>query len=381
MIKVLIIIPTLYGGGAEKNARYLYKFLSSSEYQVQIVTFSEYSRDFDVVQIEPDNWLTVNLAIFRLIFRYNSLKKVKLNFEPNISISFLPMANLLNILTRKTESVACSIRNNPKMGANRLFKWIVYKSCLIFSGKVVMPSMGLPSKLDLFFFRKKILFIRNPLEIKTNMFSRNHLSSDQLKFRIVMIGSLTTQKNHIAAIRVMKYLQEFVPLLKLEIRGVGKLNNHLVNKIKDFDLTEKVVLAGFVDNNHNSIDNFDIVLHLSQYEGMPNALIEAIENGVDLISTDCRFGPRELIANINDYKKELNYPYIGEYGILIDKIKSNNRLELNNEEKSLASILIDYYCHSSSKFPFNRSIDHLSDFEIHNVRYNWIQIVKGSVLK
>lgn len=62
-------------------------------------------------------------------------------------------------------------------------------------------------------------------------------------------------------------------------------------------LTERVELAGVTNNVKDVLLNSDLFVMTSNYEGMPNALIEAMATGLPCISTDCPTGPSDLISN------------------------------------------------------------------------------------
>src|SRR5699024_8377511 len=75
-----------------------------------------------------------------------------------------------------------------------------------------------------------------------------------------------------------------------------KLRNELNNYIKKKNLKNNVFLPGRVNNIEEKIRNASLFVLSSRYEGMPNALMEAMALGLPCISTDCSIGgPRELI--------------------------------------------------------------------------------------
>ena len=100
----------------------------------------------------------------------------------------------------------------------------------------------------------------------------------------------------------------------LKIYGEGVLRGALENKISEFNLEESAFLMGEKDNIKDEIYKEGIFVLSSDYEGMPNALMEAMALGIPCISTDCPCGgPKYLIKN----KKN---------GILVD-INDKNQLK------------------------------------------------------
>ena len=61
----------------------------------------------------------------------------------------------------------------------------------------------------------------------------------------------------------------------------------------------------------------DCFIFTSLWEGLPMTLIEALSMNLPIISTDCKTGPREILCPEIDLKKEIQYPYLGEYAVLI----------------------------------------------------------------
>lgn len=61
-------------------------------------------------------------------------------------------------------------------------------------------------------------------------------------------------------------------------------------------LGDRVIVAGFKPNPYPWIAGADLLVLCSDYEGMPNVLVEALILGVPIVSTDCPSGPREILG-------------------------------------------------------------------------------------
>ena len=127
--------------------------------------------------------------------------------------------------------------------------------------------------------------------------------------RIVTVGRLKPQKNQKLLIEAFALIYQNYPDFTLEIYGDGVLNQELQNIIDRKKLSNIVFLRGNVDDVFQKIIKASIFVMSSDYEGMPNALIEAMALGLPCISTDCPCGgPRYLIksgvngllCNVND---------------------------------------------------------------------------------
>jgi len=88
------------------------------------------------------------------------------------------------------------------------------------------------------------------------------------------------------------------PDYKLNIYGEGDLRDSLEKNIKSLNLEKKVFLKGTVNNLKDKIYTVSLFILSSNYEGMPNSLMEAMSLGLPVISTDCPCGgPKFLIEN------------------------------------------------------------------------------------
>jgi glycosyltransferase protein len=114
---------------------------------------------------------------------------------------------------------------------------------------------------------------------------------------IVTCGRLTEQKNHKLLIDAFAEVQKIYPFATLKIYGEGVLREKLQNQIESLNLNEKVFLMGATNDVAKALQTADLFVLSSDYEGMPNALMEAMAAGVPCISTDCPCGgPRELFG-------------------------------------------------------------------------------------
>jgi glycosyltransferase involved in cell wall biosynthesis len=83
---------------------------------------------------------------------------------------------------------------------------------------------------------------------------------------------------------------------RLFVLGDGPLREELAARIAASGLADDVALAGFDPNPYRFMARARLLLHASQSEGLPGAIIEAMACGLPVVSTDCDFGPREVIT-------------------------------------------------------------------------------------
>lgn len=143
---------------------------------------------------------------------------------------------------------------------------------------------------------KHSTIIPNPLFIDKNIIDESDTGKGEKI--IAATGRLNKQKNHPLLIKAFKLIHEKHPDYKLIIYGEGPERNRNEVLVKELGLNDCVLLPGAINDVIKTIRNASIYVLSSDFEGMPNALMEAMAVGLPCISTDCPCGgPRELIEN------------------------------------------------------------------------------------
>ena len=129
---------------------------------------------------------------------------------------------------------------------------------------------------------------------------------------LLNVGRLVHQKNQILLIKAMKYLKYKSKIkFKLNIIGNGDLYEFLNENIKKNNLGSNIKIVRNITDPTKFYLKSDYFILSSLYEGLPNALIEAISFKKISLSSDCPTGPREILLNgkagylyeNDDYKK------------------------------------------------------------------------------
>lgn len=142
---------------------------------------------------------------------------------------------------------------------------------------------------------KKMIVVNNPISDSFRNEKKENYSNEIRT--VVTAGRLEAQKDHAFLIRA--FAKAFVdkPEIKLYIYGEGKQKQSLESLIQTLSLQDRVFLMGRSSNILEVLKKTDVFVMTSKYEGMPNALMEAMMLGVPCISSDCKTGPRSLIRN------------------------------------------------------------------------------------
>ena len=119
---------------------------------------------------------------------------------------------------------------------------------------------------------------------------------------IVFIGRIDPQKNPVHLIEAFSKVHIKHPEVKLRMVGSGNLDNQIKELVSELGLNDSVIFDGIRRDMENVYASAAVVALSSDYEGMPNCLIEAIGCGVPVVSYDCPLGPSEIIAqDVNGY--------------------------------------------------------------------------------
>ncbi len=114
---------------------------------------------------------------------------------------------------------------------------------------------------------------------------------------IVSAGRLSRAKNHALLIKAFATISDRYPDYRLVIYGDGPLRQQLEALVEDLGMADKVSLPGYTTFVREKMEQASLFVLTSDWEGMPNALIEAMALGVPCISTDCKGGGARFLIN------------------------------------------------------------------------------------
>lgn len=224
-----------------------------------------------------------------------TVREICKEWKPDVVISFYNDLCALSALaiTGLHISLIYSERNDPnktnQRRSDRIYRKIVERR----ADKIVFQTKG-AQKCYPQYVQNKSIVILNPLD--TTKFPVCDFS--RKKKEIVTIGRLEPQKNQKLLIDAFSIIADELPDYNLVIYGEGSLREKLESHIEQLGLQERVLLPGAKEGIQEYIKDASLFVLSSDYEGIPNALIEAMAIGLPCISTDCSpGGARELIQN------------------------------------------------------------------------------------
>lgn len=298
MRKIAFYINAINGGGAARVMTNLANQYAGQGEQVLFITSfptkEEYQLHESISRINLDVNKISGSFIKRNLFRIYRLRSICKRENPDILISFMAEPNFRAVIATLglSTKTLISVRNVPSFEyAGRKGK-ITARYILPLSDGCVFQTADakkyFPQRLQ-----KKSRVIPNAVSNK--FYTTEHIPKKGL---IVTCGRLEPQKNHSMLIDVFEEFVKMYPEAQLKIYGIGTLQIQLKSKVKERKLGERIHFMGQVEDVPSVLSEADIFVLPSDFEGMPNALMEAMAMGIPCVSTDCPCGgPKELIVD------------------------------------------------------------------------------------
>lgn len=295
-MKIIFVIGSLAGGGAERVVSVLSNEFYNLGHQVTIITLAKdectytLNKGIQRLHIDSDTKIKGLSGLQRVIRLGKCIKRnnsdVVISFTSGISIYVLLVKMMLPF------KVIVSERNDPKRDPrNKLMRKI--RNCLYnLSNGFVFQT---PEAQNYFSdkIKSRSTVISNPIKACLPEPYKGRRAN-----RIVATGRLETQKNYPLLIEAFAEFLVQYPEYILDIYGSGSLEDELHQKVLKLNVAHAVIFKGIVTNWHEKAKDAGMYILTSDYEGMSNALMEAIAIGLPCISSDCPCGgSRYLISN------------------------------------------------------------------------------------
>ncbi|WP_035797337.1 glycosyltransferase [Butyrivibrio sp. MB2005] len=347
-MKILFHLNSMGRGGAEHVVSILSGKFADAGHDVIVATqwFSEneYKLSSKVRRISvgltenEEKAGRIKKAFTRLFKLRNCVKKEK----PDLVISFCAKANFrsaFSLFGTRTPLIV-SVRNNPEVdyAPHKLATRYMEK-------KAVGCVFQTPDAMHYFSedFQKRSTIIFNPID-------ENYLNADTNSSegrvdnskKIVNVGRISDQKNQLLLLKAFNNITKDYPDYSLYIYGdsqEGGILDGLTSYIRENHLEEKVFILPPSSNLKNEIIGSAMFVLSSDFEGMPNALIEAMALGIPSISTDCPCGGSRML--IDDGKSGILTPVCDEKALTDAMLRILNSKEfadtLGNNAKNVVS--------------------------------------------
>lgn len=335
-MKVSFFIGSMSRGGAERVISILANDYCQRGWDVDIVLLLENKVEYDldnrirIVDITKKAGGYLQNAPRWLLGIRRYLRKRK----PDRVVSFIGRINAL-VLTASIGlklPVVVSERNDPKHDGRGAFMQS-YCNCIYHRAKAIVYQNAHEQSCFDKSLESKGCIIPNPVSVAA-------VRDGQLPPIVTTAGRLIEQKNQKVLIDAMAQVHKVHPEVKCRIYGEGSLRQALQTQIDTLSLTDTVTLEGNVKDIHARLAQCGIFALTSDFEGLSNALIEAMMVGLPCITTDYS-GARELITD-------------GENGLVVPMNDADALaaaiLKLIENEDGYADILAEQGKLSGSRF-------------------------------
>ncbi|MCH5228168.1 MAG: glycosyltransferase [Muribaculaceae bacterium] len=344
-----IVCGPLVSGGAERVISIL---LNPFVEEYKTVNLIKWNQGKDFYEINPK----VNVIdftsysksnnIFKKIFKFPSLIK---SLHTDIIISFLTPYSLLvliSIIFTKYKIIVAERLDPRLLPGGDIMRTI--RNILFRRANGILCQTNFIKELYPRYLRKKIKVIYNPIILSKELIgSALNVNKEN---KIVAIGRLHPQKNYNLLIEGFSLFNKINPNYKVEIYGDGVLKDKIQNQIDSKNLHNKIIIKKPTKNVHSEILDAKLFLMTSDYEGMSNALIEAMCLGLPVVSTKVS-GATDLIknkkngilidSNPNDLYEAMKYIITNET-VQTEFGKEGAKLYHQLEVKKISKEWIDY---------------------------------------
>lgn len=298
--RILFAVPQLTDGGAERVVSVWANELSAKGYDVSILVASVSNEDYYTNEKVKVIAMAQNLEQYKGMSggqRYQWLRRFLKEIRPDYIIPFLPAMQVWMMLcswglpVRRIET----IRVNPwKISVSKGVKKMVWRICFKSCYKIILQASD---QAPFFSLReqKKCVLVPNPI---SEIFIDNYkacLSERPTEF--IAAGRVAPQKNYAMMIKAFGLVCKKHTDLRLRIFGAGtpEYTARMQRIIDEEGLGDHVFLMGRTKHIEEEYKKSDFYLMTSDFEGLPNALMEAMASRLVCISTDCKTGLRDLI--------------------------------------------------------------------------------------
>lgn len=295
IMKITFFIGGLSGGGAERVTCNLANFLANRGHEIKVLTMSDdkpsYTIDNKVQRIPllitSERKNIIYNSVLRLYRIVNHLRKSKVDAY----VVMLPVTTILLLRLRfltKAKVIAAE-RVDPAqypVKKQKQLKYLARKADgWVFQIEEERNWYGDATG------KAKVSIIPNAINPD---FIKPAYGGKRQKV-IVTAGRLTEQKNHLLLIKAFAQIYSKFPDHKLIIYGDGPLKEKLLKTTNELSVENDVVLAGYTTSIGEKIKDASLFVLSSDFEGMPNALMEAMVLGLPCVSTDCDGGGAKFL--------------------------------------------------------------------------------------
>lgn len=322
---LIIFMPSIDGGGVEKNLILIANYLSNYIKNITLITFDNKFNSFFKKNIKIINSKCQKNRKYSKYIKYFIciILLIKVIIQNKSSLVFSFQANIYCCMLKTFFKFNLIVRSNTSpSGWNKNFiKKLIFKYFIKKANAIIVNSSDFKKELDKNLNVNSEL-IYNPLNIKDILkLSKKKITKkiySKNAIKIINIARFTDQKDHLTLLKAFVIAKQKVNC-ELVLLGYGSNETKIKEFVNKYDISSCVKILKFDTNPYKYLAKADIFILTSLYEGLPNVLLEALALKKIVISTNCPTGPAEILEN-------------GKYGALF-KIQ---------DYRTLSKIIVNY---------------------------------------
>lgn len=300
--RAAVILPNFNGGGAERLTVDVMAGFVARGIAVDLVLLE---RKGDLLPLVPEGVRVIDLKVPRLRSAAGALRRYMRETRPDAVLA------LMWPLTFMTIVAATGLRHRPRVvvveqvtllkqyAASKLTIAQVRLTLALgyrFADAVTAASGALAKEVaELALLPQcRVQTIYNPIPPPLRSADGGDAWAGVLGKRIVTVGRLTAQKNHPLLLRAFAALARDTDAT-LAIVGIGNERANLEAMARDLGISGRLLLPGFTMAPGDWYAGADLFVLSSDYEGFGNVVVEALHCGLPVVTTDCPFGPSEIV--------------------------------------------------------------------------------------
>lgn len=306
-LRVMLIISSLAGGGAERVIVDLAHFLAERGYSVTVGTLEgdradHFSLSLAVHRVRTDIMWESGGPLEKIVGtlrRLRMIRRLVVSARPDVVISFIEMTNVrvLVSLIGTGIPVVVSERTDPRHHHVGGVWHFMRRNSYRIAARVVVQTENVAQWARSWLSAKRVVVIPNAVRRISDTPSSCR-PSGMPQGRIVLgMGRLSREKGFDLLINAFAQTGLHRDNWSLILLGEGTERLALLAQATALGIAENVHMPGIQSKPGDWLHHTDIFALSSRYEGFPNALLEAMQLGVACVAFDCNSGPAEIIRN------------------------------------------------------------------------------------
>ena len=291
-MKITFVTNGLTSGGSERVLSLVANELSKRGHDVEILSYMDTVIFYDLEPGIRVLFMDREAKSHSMMKKILWLRRYVKESNPDVVIAFLQRVYCLTIMSLLGTGipVVSSERNDPRY-YNKFYK-LLMRIFLPFTSRHVVQTQSIkeyfPSNVQ-----RKTTIIPNPVNEDIYQIDVEKVKKKDI---IINVGRMTNQKNQLMLIHAFNNIHQEFPSYQLYIYGDGPEREKLEACISSLSLGDKVFLPGKCEHIFDKMSEARLFCLSSDFEGMSNALIEAICLGLPIVTTHVS-GVKELIKD------------------------------------------------------------------------------------